>query len=166
MIITLCFFTIMVVLLFIVLRNCSIAKKGIKNSDRYRKFLFYSGLIAYLIAAVCLVGGFIGVFTGDFQCDTNSYDITIKDKWQEGSMYYFVDTKNNVYIITEPFSYEFRDNLSWTKSLTKRNYEMMPYIRYKNLIIGENYKVNTYYGLFSTRCIKEVLYKRNKGGGD
>ena len=159
MIITACFFTIMVVLLFFVLRNCSIAKKGIRNSDRYRKILFYSGLIAYLLAVVCLVGGFIGAFTGDFQRDINSYDITIKDKWQEGSMYYFVDTENNVYIITKPFSYKFRDNLSWTESLTKHNYEIMRYIRYKNLIIGENYRVEAYYSLSGIRCIKEVSIK-------
>ena len=123
-------------------------------------------LFLFLIVIVCFVGCTIGVITGDLQRDTNSYNVIVKDKWGRMGIYYFADTENNIYIITEPFSCEFRDNLSWTKSLTKRNYETIPFIRYKNLIIGEKYKVEVYHGLLGTRCIKEVLYKGNKEGGD
>ena len=162
MIISICLMVIMVVSLLLLVKI-----SGLESGERkVDNFLFSLVVDLALIATVCLIGGLIGASSGDFQRDTTSYDVVIEDKWKENSIFYFADTEGNVYRITERWSFEFRNNKSLYESLlVQTKYEMVPSIRYKNMVIGERYMVEVFCGLSGMRCIKEELYYKNERGG-
>ena len=144
MIITFCLLVFAIVCTVLLLKMASIADKPRKRvgSGTFK----ICAIVLAVFGIICVFLATCTIVSGDFQQDTDCLTVTIADKWYENGHYYFSDTNDNVYILT-------------TNIWDPANYDSIPYKRYKDLVIGQEYQLEVYYvfGIRDSfgRCIKE-----------
>lgn len=133
------------------------------NTKKAEDMLIPPILVAILTIsfALFMLFGAIGI-TGDLvhanhniKCAENTHTdiVTIKDKWIDSEQYYFMDTNDYMYIMVKHYvERSYSDHIN------------IPIIRFRNLQVGEQYKVTYCYNVISyfDESIKEESVVKNR----